>query len=269
MGSIISFANSKGGVGKTTSCLATGCCLAELGFSVLLIDLDHQGNLSDDVGRGDEDYTITDLFENPKFDTNEIVYPALSGNLRIENLDVIPADITLAVEARSAERYRHRLQILEDGLKRLKNKYDFILIDCRPAIDLSIENAFLITDLIVIPVDMDRRATKGISDLLEVIKEIKRSENFDSIILKTKIDRRNKVMLRSINERLVEIGLKISRTEIRVTEDYKKATDRHIPVTHFSDNSKSIEDYRSFTNELLSHLNISGVCFTPEGVENV
>ncbi|EMQ2878492.1 ParA family protein [Vibrio coralliirubri] len=261
MGKVISFANSKGGVGKTTSCLTTGCCLAELGYSVLLVDLDHQGNLSDDVGRGDEDYTITDLFENPKYDTNDLVYPALSGEEVIPNLDVIPADITLAVEARSAERYRHRLQILEDGLSRLKKHYDFILIDCRPAIDLSIENAFLLTDLVVIPVDMDRRATKGISDLLEVIKEIKRSEAFDSIVLKTKIDKRNKVMLRSTYERLEGLGLPIAETEIRITEDYKKATDNHMPVTHFSDKSKSIEDYRSFTNELLSHVGQEGARF--------
>ena len=64
---IISFANSKGGVGKTTSCIAVGCCLAELGYDTLVIDLDHQGNMSDDFGRGDENYTITDLFEDPKF----------------------------------------------------------------------------------------------------------------------------------------------------------------------------------------------------------
>ncbi|MFS1877497.1 ParA family protein [Enterovibrio norvegicus] len=170
----------KVGLAKQHTCHATGCCLAELGYSVLLVDLDHQGNLSDDLGRGDEDYTITDLFENPKYDTNTLVYPALFNNEVISNLDIIPADITLAVEARSAERYRHRLQILEDGLARLKKEYDFILIDCRPAIDLSIENAFLITDLVVVPVDMDRRATKGISDLFEVINEIKRTEKFDS-----------------------------------------------------------------------------------------
>lgn len=258
---VISFANSKGGVGKTTSCLTTACCLAKLGFSVLVIDLDHQSNLSDDVGRGDEDYTITDLFEKPSFNINKLIYPALFYDQIIENLDVIPADITLAVEARSAERYRHRLQILEDGLAKVEKQYDFILIDCRPAIDLSIENAFLITDLVVVPVDMDRRATKGISDLFEVIKEIKRSDTFDAIIVKTKIDKRNKVMLRSTNERLEELGMKTAKTEIRTTELYKQATDSGVPVTLFVEKSKAAEDYQHFTNELLDHFEHPGARF--------
>ena len=174
---VMSFANSKGGVGKTTSAISVGCCLAEKGFNTLLIDLDHQGNLSDDLGRGDEDYTITDLFENPKFDINQVVYTAQDRGLDIPQLSVIPADITLAVEARAAERFRHRLNILEDAIKRLDTAFDFILIDLRPAIDLSIENALLITDFIVIPVDMDRRAVKGIDDLLKVVEEVKRRDN--------------------------------------------------------------------------------------------
>ncbi|MFA0155689.1 ParA family protein [Vibrio sp. 10N.261.46.A3] len=101
---VISFANSKGGVGKTTSCLAVGCCLAELGHKVLLVDLDHQGNLSDDIGRGDEDYTVTDLFENPKFDTNKITYTARDNGEDIPNLWVIPSDITLALDLNRNER---------------------------------------------------------------------------------------------------------------------------------------------------------------------
>ncbi len=163
---VISITSGKGGVGKTTSCIAVGCCLAELGHKTLMIDLDHQGNLSDDLGRGDENYTITDLFENPKFDMNKIVYAAKEGEREILNLCVVPADITLAIEARSAERFRHRLSIIDEGIKRLNNTFDFILMDLRPAIDLSIENALLITDLIIIPVDMDKRAIKSINDLL-------------------------------------------------------------------------------------------------------
>jgi chromosome partitioning protein len=258
MAKIACFANSKGGVGKTTSCLAVGTCLADLGYKTLLIDLDHQGNLSDDVGRGDEDYTITDLFEDPKFDITKLVYPALNREETIENLDVIPADITLATEARAAERYRHRLQILSDGLKPIKDSYDFILIDCRPAIDLSIENALLITDIVIVPVDMDRRATKGISDLFEVISEIKRNDKFDYMLLKTKIDARNSIMLKATNERIDSMDLLVSDTVIRTSEDFKKATEEKMPICYYAKNSKSHQDYMNFTNELLDHMEISG-----------
>ncbi|WP_334473139.1 ParA family protein [Arsenophonus sp. PmNCSU2021_1] len=251
---IISFANSKGGVGKTTSCIAVGCCLAQQGYKTLLIDLDHQGNLSDDLGRGDEDYTITDLFENPKFDINKIIYSALDSNDEIKNLSIIPADITLAVEARSAERFRHRLTILDDALKRLNAKFDFILFDLRPAIDLSIENALLITDLIVIPVDMDRRAIKGINDLLQVAKEVKRQENIVYTLVKTKVNKSHSKMQKAINEYVKKLGYHIATTEIRVSELYKQATENHRPSPLYAFNERPHEDYLSLTNELIKRV---------------
>lgn len=249
---VFSFANSKGGVGKTTSCIAVGCCLAKLGYQTLLVDLDHQGNLSDDLGRGDEDYTVTDLFENPKFDVSKIIYAAVDGKITIPNLFVIPSDITLAVEARSAERFRHRLSILEDGLKRVGKRFDFILLDLRPAIDLSIENALLISDLIVIPVDMDRRAIKGIDDLLQVVKEVRRSEDVSYLLVKTKVNAAHKKMLSATNSHIASGHYKVAATEIRVSELYKQATEQHRPSPLFADNDRPEEDYMQLTSELLA-----------------
>ncbi|AWK15538.1 ParA family protein (plasmid) [Candidatus Fukatsuia symbiotica] len=251
---IISFANSKGGVGKTTSCIAVGCCLAKLGYETLVIDLDHQGNLSDDFGRGDEDYTITDIFEDPKFDINKIVYSARDGDKEISNLSIIPADITLAVEARSAERFRHRLSILDDGLKRLVTHFDFILIDLRPAIDLSIENALLITDLIVIPVDMDRRAVKGIDDLFQVVKEIRRNDDFVYTLVKTKVNKSHSKMQKSTNKHIQEAGYQVASTEIRVSELYKQATEQRRPSPLYAPHERPYEDYLSLTHELLAKI---------------
>jgi chromosome partitioning protein len=252
----IAVANSKGGVAKTTTTLSLGCCFAELGLKTLLVDLDHQANLSDDVGRGDEDYTITDLFEDPKFDTNKIVYSALDQSDAIDNLFIIPADITLAVESRSAERFRHRLQILEDGLKRIKGDFDVVLFDCRPAIDLSIENALLISDLLVVPVDIDKRATKGVDDLFDVTKEIKRSDSFLSLIVKTKLDIREKVILRAVEEELYVKGWSVSKSSISISAAFKKATAAGRPFTCFAPDSKQHIEYRELTNEILDMLDI-------------
>jgi len=251
---IISFANSKGGVAKTTSCIAVGCALAAAGYRTLVVDLGHQGNLSDEVGRGDEDYTITDLFEDPKFDTNKLVYTALDGEVAIPNLDVIPADITLAVEARSAERFRHRLNILEEGLARLKTEYDYILIDLRPAIDLSIENALLITNNIVVPVDMDRRAVKGIADLFQVVREVKRNDDFVYTLVKTKVNESHSKMKKSIDGYISEAGYTVAKTEIRQSELFKQATDVHRPVMMFAKNERPYRDYKAFTQELLQQI---------------
>jgi chromosome partitioning protein len=256
---VISFLNSKGGVGKTTSCIAVGCCLAELGYKTLMIDLDHQGNLSDDFRRGEEDYTISDLFENPKFDINKIIYSALNEENSIDNLYIIPSDITLAIEARSAERFRHRLQILNDGINRITQKPDFILIDCRPAIDLSIENALLVSDFIVVPIDQDKRALKGINDLFEVIEEVKRDKNFEHLILNTKYDQRNKIMIREISKSLEDMKFNIAKNQIKskqnkTNEVYKQATSAHIPSTIYDRSNKIKENYMSFTKELVDAL---------------
>ena len=250
----ISFANSKGGVGKTSTCLGVGSCLADLGLRTLLVDLDHQANLSDDVGRGDEDYTITDLFENPKFDINTIVYPALDNGNAIDNLFVIPADITLAVEARSAERFRHRLQILEDGLNGLEQKFDVVLFDCRPAVDLTIENALLVSDLIVVPVSSDKRAIKGIKDLFEVTAEIKRTDKFKSLIVRTMFDQRNKIMVRSIAEELSAQEWQVAASPISVSELFKQATNAGRPFTKFAANTKQHQELMALTNEILAVL---------------
>lgn len=251
---ILSFANSKGGPGKTTTCISVGCALASLGYKVLVSDLDHQANMSDDLGRGDEDYTITDLFEDPKFDINKIIYPAMNGDQAIENLDIIPADITLAIEARSAERFRHRLSILEDGIKRIKKTYDFILFDLRPAIDLSIENALLITDTIIIPVDMDRRAIKGIDDLLKVVEEVRRTDKIVYTLVKTKVNKSHTKMLNATNARIEQEGYNVAKTEIGVSELYKQATEAQRPAFLFAPGEKPHNDYLALTNEILSSI---------------
>ncbi|WP_219340250.1 ParA family protein [Spartinivicinus marinus] len=255
---IVAFANSKGGVSKTSTCLGVASCCAELGYKTLVVDLDHQANLSDDVGRGDEDYTITDLFENPKFDINKIVYPALDNGNAISNLWVVPADITLAVEARAAERFRHRLHIIEDGLKKLKQDFDICFFDCRPAIDLTIENALLLSDMVVIPVNMDKRATKGINDLFEVTKEIKRTDDFMSLIVKTMFDRRNKVMIRAIEEELSNKGWKVANSVVSVSESFKQATKYNRPFTSFANDSRQHNELRALANELLDSLQVEG-----------
>lgn len=254
---IIAVANSKGGVAKTSTCLGLACCTAEMGYSTLLIDLDHQANLSDDVGRGDEDYTISDLFAKPTFDINKIIYSALDQGQSIPNLQIIPADITLAVETRGAERVRHRLQILEDGLNRIKQDIDFCFIDCRPAIDLTVENAILIADMLVIPVNNDKRATKGINDLFEVTAEVKRTKDFKSLIVRTIQDQRKKVVARSISEEIESKNWNVANNVINVSEDFLKASFHGRPFTQYAVNSKQHNELRALTNEVLDTLGVN------------
>lgn len=254
MGYVISLANSKGGVGKTTSCLSIGCCLAEMGKKTLLIDLDHQANLSIDFGRGDEEKTITDLFDDRKLNINEIIYPALDNGKEIENLDIIPADLSLANQSRIAERFTYPIEILGNAIKKIKNKYDYILLDLRPAIDLPTENGLVISDLTIIPIDMDKRAVIGISDLLEVIGELKRGKDFEFKILKTKVNKSHKIMLEATNKRISDKNYCVANTEIRMSELYKQATEKNRPAPLFAKNEKPHEDYKALTAEIVASI---------------
>ena len=116
----------------------------------------------------------------------------------------------------------------------------------------------------IVPVDMDRRATKGISDLFEVIAEIKRKDKFDYMLVKTKIDARNKIMLKATEDRISEMDWTVSKTAIRTSEDFKKATEEKMPICYYARNSKSHQDYMSLTNEFLDHLKIPGERYSEE-----
>ncbi|MFA0155692.1 ParA family protein [Vibrio sp. 10N.261.46.A3] len=142
------------------------------------------------------------------------------------------------------------MHILEDGLKRLKRNFDFILFDLRPAIDLTVENALLISSTVVVPVDMDNRALKGIDDLLEVIREVKRNTPFVYTTVITKVDKRNTVMQSKIRQSLKDKNYPVAQSEIRVSEQYKHATASGRPSIHYASN-KVKEDYMALTKEIL------------------
>ena len=199
------------------------------------------------------------------------MYEALAGDMAIKNLWVIPADITLAVEARAAERHRHRLLILEDALKRVKSRFDFVVMDCRPAIDLPVENALLIANLVIMPVDMDTRAVKGLDDLHKVMIELKRTESFKSLVVRVKVDRRNTVMLERVGASLMEKPWAIANASIGINESFKHASHEHRPFFFYKRNTPQHDEYRAFTDEVLDILQDKGLRFKEmetQGVEN-
>jgi len=257
------FANCKGGVGKTTTCLSIGCCLAQMGHNTLMIEFDHQCNLSNDLGRGglavneqgeiqdfNQERTTTDLFENPKTDINSLIYSALDGDQPIENLSIMPADLALSSMARNAMRFRHRDLILADALKGLKPGFEFILIDLPPAIDLTVETALYVADQVIIPIDMCVRAVKGIEDFLQVVWEVRRGEEVPFMLVKTKVNRAHKTMYHAVDALIKSYDYPVASTEIRTSELYRKASKERRPVIRHT-KSKAKTDYWALTQELL------------------
>ena len=169
MGKIISVANQKGGVGKTTTSVNLSTILAKKGKKVLLIDADPQGNASSGVGidRNDVELSVYDILIN-EIEVNDIV-----KKTNIKNLNLCPSNINLAgaeVELVSVMSREHRLK---EKLDKIKNDYDFIIIDCPPSLGLITLNAFTASNSVLIPVQCEYYALEGLGQLLNTINLVK------------------------------------------------------------------------------------------------
>jgi len=176
MGRVIAIANQKGGVAKTTTALNLGAALAEQGQRVLLVDLDQQGNLTmasgfDPDGLDETVYTILSSHADPK----EKRPPPLAEVVQrtgTPGLDLVPANIDLAALDLELTRAYNREHILKGALAPLRERYDYILLDCPPSLGLIVVNALTAADEVIIPLQADYLATRGVKLLLDSIEAV-------------------------------------------------------------------------------------------------
>lgn len=176
MGKIIAIANQKGGVGKTTTSINLAAGLAYLGEKVLLIDLDPQGNASQGVGASKVDikHTTYDLILSEK----EVDEVALK--LSTPPIDLVPATIDLAgADLEMVEFKMGRERLLKNKLMKVKDQYDYILIDCPPSLGLLNTNALTAADSVIIPVQCEYYALEGLTQLLSTIRLVQKLFNPD------------------------------------------------------------------------------------------
>ena len=148
MGKIIAFANQKGGVGKTTTCVNVAAYMAMMGKKILILDLDPQGNATSGVGirKAKDLKTIYDLIDGEgSFD--EVIKPTI-----VDNLFIIPSTVDLAGAEVELIQIPQREKIIKNLLSEIKDSYDFILIDCPPSLGLITVNALTATDSVIIPI---------------------------------------------------------------------------------------------------------------------
>ena len=250
MGKIISLANQKGGVGKTTTSINLAAALAKLGKRVLLVDADPQANTSSGLGVDIQelDSTVYECLING-IDPHTAILPT-----SIENLYMIPSHIDLVGAEIEMLNLEHRENILKRVLSPLKGDYDYILIDCSPSLGLITINALTASDSIIIPVQCEFFALEGIAKLLNTIKIIKSNLNpalrIEGFLL-TMYDARLRLSAQVHDEVRRHFGDLVFNTVIARNVRLSEAPSHGMSVLEYDRNSKGAKNYTNLAKELI------------------
>jgi chromosome partitioning protein len=251
---ILALANQKGGVGKTTTAINLAAGLAELGHKVLLVDIDPQGNTSTGLGvrPGDRHRTSYDLIVDGASLQDVVVKTGLPDVMIIPaNADLSSADLDIVANEK-------RSYLLHDALRQPVMEefgFDYILIDCPPALSLLTVNALVACDSVLVPLQCEFFALEGLSQLMLTIRDVRRSANPDlrieGIVL-TMHDRRNRLTAQVEADARANMGDLVMQTIIPRNVRISEAPSHALPVLSYDPSSRGAVAYRSLAKEIAS-----------------
>ena len=248
---VISMCNQKGGVGKTTTTISLGAALVEAGRKVLLLDFDPQGSLT--VGLGfnahEIEHSIYDVLMDREFALKDVIM-----HTSVEGLDLAPANIDLSAAEMQLVTEVGREQVLARALRTVRDDYDVVLIDCQPSLGLLTVNALTASDGVIVPLECEYFALRGVALLKETIEKVRERTNPDLQIvglLGTMFDSRT-LHGREVLQTLVQgWGDLVFHTVIRRTVKFSDSTVAGEPITEYAPSSPGADSYRQLAREVL------------------
>ncbi len=251
MGKIVSFANQKGGVGKTTTCINLASYLSALGKKVLVVDMDPQGNATSGLGitKNQKIITLYDAIDGDK-DILDVIRPT-----NISNLDIIPATVDLAGAEVELVSMKGREKVVKKLLDKVRDNYNYILIDCPPSLGLLTINALTTSNSVVIPIQCEFFALEGLTQLMNTIKLVKKHLNeeidVEGVILTMKDNRSN--LIQEVSQEIKRFfGKKVYETSIPRSIRLAEAPSHGKPIMTYDAKSKGGVAYFDLAKEFLN-----------------
>lgn len=249
MGKVVSIANQKGGVGKTTTTVNLGTILAKRGKKVLLIDADPQGNATSGLGIEKEiEFSTYDIL------ANETTMKQAIQDTAIKNLKICPSNINLAGAEVELVSMMSREQRLKEKIEEVKEEFDYILIDCPPSLGLITLNSFTASNSVLIPVQCEYFALEGLGQLLNTVNLVKKHLNKELQVegaLLTMYDMRTNLSNQVVKEVKKYFDDKVYKTVIPRNVRLSEAPSYGMPITEYDPRSKGAKSYLKFAKEFL------------------
>lgn len=251
MGRIIAIANQKGGVGKTTTAINLSSCLAEKGQKVLAVDMDPQGNMTSGLGvdKDEAENTVYDLIIG-EADINEVIQKNV-----MENLDVIPTNIDLSAAEIELIGVDDKEYIVRNAIHKVRDEYDFVIIDCPPSLSMLTINAMTTADSVLVPIQCEYYALEGLSQLIHTVELVKERLNpvleIEGVVF-TMYDARTNLSLQVVENVKDNLQQNIYKTIIPRNIRLAEAPSYGMPINKYDSKSAGSDAYMRLADEVIS-----------------
>ena len=251
MAFVIAMSNEKGGVAKTTSTLSLGAALAELNNRVLLIDLDPQANLSLALGLETGEVELTSasvLIDN-------VAIKSTIRRTEVNNLDLVPCNARIENAEQFLPMRSHYVSALRNALQAASLPYDYILLDCPPALGAITLNALSAADLLIIPTQAEYFSAYALRNMMGTIRRVRQESNPNLAyrILVTLLDRRNRTHRNIFEQLQTTFGQGVFTTVIEIDTKLRESPIAGVPTTQYKPTSRGSQQYRVLAQELIEY----------------